>query len=54
MGTKAEIDSAGGGADPQQPDEALYTLLRDWYDGQYPNEMCIRDRIISRRAISPA
>ena len=37
MGTKAEIDSAGGGADPQQPDEALYTLLRDWYDGQYPN-----------------
>ena len=37
MGTKAEIDSAGGGADPQQPDEALYTLLRDWYNGQYPN-----------------
>ena len=38
MGTKVEIDSASGQDNPQQLDEALYTLLQDWYNGQYPND----------------
>lgn len=38
MGTKAEIDRAGGWPDPEQLDGAFYALLLDWYDGQYPND----------------
>ena len=38
MGTKAEIDRAGGWPDPEQLDEAFYALLLDWYNGQYPND----------------